>query len=705
MKKAALILPCLLLFTVTLWAADALSARSKLIVARHAGPIMDRSTVGAGSYRAFIDVNDGSVIAGLESMGVKIMGEFNGLIVAEVPAVSLRRVAAMAAVRQVSIARPLSLCNDSARTCSQVEPIHQAADLACPLFGDGVIVGIIDTGIDFNHVNFQDKEGRSRVCAVYLPEDTTGTSPIVNGRALPGSCYEEPDKIRSLTTDCVDSSHGTHTTGTAAGGYMGNQWHGMSPHCDIVTCGMPEEALTDVNVACAVAYIFHYADRVGKPCVINMSIGTNDGPNDGSSALCRFFESVTGPGRICVVAAGNDGNEPVCFHGTIAGRGDTVMTLLRNRWGGMQRKGYVSMWSDKAQVHRSRMVVVNRQTGALEYASPMMDVLASDSVFSFSSDSDPDFARYYTGEVQFANAWENAAADDFLPAGNGRFHSYWVFDVTSVAAGHLLGLQYVADDTISLSGWCTRNAFFYSFGLEGVTGGSVAGSISDLATTDSVISVGAYCSRNAYFDCEGRQHVIDDVQCGELASFSSFGPDECGQARPDVCAPGMLVLSSSNRFNESETDPSTEPEPVVIDGEIYPYYVNQGTSMSGPVVTGAIALMLEVNPTLGVADVREVLRRTSLRDRFVQSGDPSRWGFGKLDVAAAINEVVSNTLLAGDINNDGEVNVADITSIVELILSPSGQHDAARLIRADVNRDAEIQVADINAVIKMILKQ
>ena len=127
--------------------------------------------------------------------------------------------------------------------------------------------------------------------------------------------------------------------------------------------------------------------------------------------------------------------------------------------------------------------------------------------------------------------------------------------------------------------------------------------------------------------------------------------------------------------------------------------------MSAPVLTGAIALMLEVNPSLGVADVRQVLSRTSLRDDFVESGDRPRWGYGKLNVAAVIDDVITNTLLPGDVNNDGEVNIADIMAIVEVILSPSGNQNAAQLIRADVNRDSEIQVADINAVINIILNK
>lgn len=704
MKKASLIVTCLILFAATLWATEVFNARSKLMLAQRDRNAETLRAVKADYSKAFITVNGADAIDALRDIGVRVLGEFDGFVMAEIPLGRLHQVASMEPVRQVALAQPLHLCNDSARYLSNVLPVHQSDGLPVALLGEGVIVGVIDTGIDFNHINFLDDNGQSRVCAVYMPEDSTGTAPVVGGRTLPGSCYETREQISALTADCFTSSHGTHTTGTAAGGYLANGWHGVATKCDIVACGMPEDALTDVNVACAVSYIFDYASRVGKPCVINMSIGSNDGPNDGTSFLCRVFESLTGPGRVCVLSAGNDGNAPVCFHASLSAPGDTVTTLLRNQWGGMQRNGYVSMWSDGPQIHRTRVVVINRQTGALEYASPMMDILPADSVYTLSSETDLAFAQYYNGDIMFANAVENDSDDSGLQPGNGRFHSYWVYDVTSVVAGHLLGLQYVADSPTMLSGWCTRSAYFYTFGLEGITGGTTAGSISDLATTDSVISVGAYCSRTSYVDMTGEEHVPSIDSQGDLAAFSSFGPDERGIARPDVCAPGSVVISSGNRFNQ-ESDVSSALATVDIDGMSYPYYANQGTSMSAPVVTGAVAMMLELNPSLGVADVREVLNRTSTRDVYVESGDPSRWGYGKLNVAAAIDDVIRNTLSRGDVNNDGEVNIADVMAIVELILAPSASHDPARIVRADLNHDAEVQVADINAVIKIILNQ
>jgi hypothetical protein len=127
--------------------------------------------------------------------------------------------------------------------------------------------------------------------------------------------------------------------------------------------------------------------------------------------------------------------------------------------------------------------------------------------------------------------------------------------------------------------------------------------------------------------------------------------------------------------------------------------------MSAPVVTGTIALMLQVNKTLTAADVRQVLQATSMRDDFINDDNAPRWGNGKLDAWAAVNHVASQTLLPGDVNDDGEVTVADIMRIVEVIQAGTTRFDAGTMMRADVNKDLEISLSDLNAVIQLIINK
>ena len=680
-----------------------LSASSRIALSRNSRHMSRMAPPMTDScYQMFIAMDDMATVDLLRGQGIKIDGVFDGYVTARVPVNKLNRVTTLDGVKHTALARPLHLCNDSARFYSFVNPLHEAKEIIAPLKGNGVIVGIVDCGIDFNHINLLDENGQSRVKAVYLPEDSLGNPPVIGNDTLPGSCYETPWEIAALTTDFTGSNHGTHTTGTAAGSYSGNGWYGVAPQANIVCCGMPANALSDVNVANAVKYIFNYADRVGKPCVINLSLGNNEGPNNGSSFLCQTFSSMSGPGRICVVSAGNDGNAPICFHHTIDGVGDTVTTLLRNQLGGPERQGYVSMWSDKDQVHQTRIVIVNRYTGQVEYSSPLLGLLPEDSVYYMTSDMDTDFAEFYTGEVWFANAVEPTLNDVGGESPDGRYHSIWEFDATAVSEEHLLGLQYLADGKTDLVGWSSNSAYFYTYDIPGVTGGSSSGSISDLATTDSVISVGAYCSRKTYFSHDGSLVSYRSLRVGDIASFSSYGPDENGIARPDICAPGAILLSSANRYDEN-SNRQKWPAPVDTGEDSFPYYANLGTSMSAPVVTGTIALMLQVNPKLSTSTVRNIFNRSAYRDSYVVDGQQDRWGSGKLDSKAAVNDVIQNTFIPGDVNNDGEVNILDVEAIIDIILGRIPHNDVSRLIRADVDHNHEIMINDVSYVINIIL--
>ena len=126
MKRVSLTVTCLILFASTLWAIEAFNARSKLMLAHRDGCAGTLNSRSADSYKAFITVQSTHVIDALCNMGVKVLGEFDGFVMAEIPANRLQRVSSIGGVHQVALAQPLYLCNDSARYYSNVFPVHQA---------------------------------------------------------------------------------------------------------------------------------------------------------------------------------------------------------------------------------------------------------------------------------------------------------------------------------------------------------------------------------------------------------------------------------------------------------------------------------------------------------------------------------------------------------------------------------------------------
>lgn len=559
----------------------------------------------------------------LMAAGARVTAQMGGVVTALVPEERLDELRRLPQVNHVSRSHLLTLCNDSARLQSDVIPLHNAE---IPSRGRGVLVGMIDVGVDFNHVNLCDESGRSRVRAAYMPCDSTGIHPVIDGMELPGSCYETPEQIAMLTTDMEGMSHGTHTTGTAAGSYMGNSWYGMAPEADLVICAMPSNQLSDVNIANGLRYIFDFASRRHQPCVVNLSIGDNVGAHDGSSELCHVMESLVGPGRIVVVSAGNDGDKSTHVSYRPATPDDSLRLLLQENATSLRRYGFMSMWNTSSQAtHSVEHVVVDRQNGTVLYRSQSVKPLPSDSIYSIDSDNDPEWSKYFNGVVLMATERGE----------NGWYHSYCEFDATATDSRYLFGFIYSGDTDSRMEGWSYANLQIDPAGLNGFAQGDGDMSISDLATTDAVISVGAYCSRTRFKRKDGKWENYKKCPLGEIAPFSSYGPDMNGINRPDVVAPGVMVLSSASRFDSYLMSTlSIRPPAVTLNGQTYPYAMNQGTSMSTPVVTGTVALWLEANPNLTPDDVRDALRHTCYQDEWVSGGDRRRWGFGKLDATA-----------------------------------------------------------------------
>ncbi len=586
------------------------------------------------TVQAFVKIDDEQALEQLQRIGAAVNSRFKTIATVTVPISQVRGMAALRSIKATALAQNVTLTNDVAMVKSGVNGLHfgSATGLEGTEYtGRGVIVGVIDTGIDFNHVNFRDDDGILRVKAVYLPADETGNHPVIDGNTLPGSEYVTPDEIASLTADNNDTSHGTHTTGTAAGSYR-NGFQGVAPQADLVLCGMPEEKFTDANIADAVNYIFNYAQSVGKPAVINLSIGSNDWAHDGTSFLSQVFEEVSGKGRICILSAGNDGNKPVHHRKAFENETDTLRTLLVNP-NGYLYNGYVSVWSHTDTPHDFYFTVVNYSTKQTLYRSQMFRNLDPEQVVEISSDSDAELAQYFTGTIYIGAAVEP----------NGQFHSLFMPIVTAVDRNCYIALHYGAPVGTTIDAWSNSSTYLLDGGFKGYVRGNSEMSISDLATGPSVVSVGAYVTKTVVEAERGTMNYnlspMDDI-----AAFSSYGPDARGNRLPDVCAPGYVIESSYSRYDTKSRQYGKGYSFFEnVDGVEYPYGTIYGTSMSTPVVAGAVAVWLQVKPDLTAAQIKDILANSSLSDEYVTAGNPQMWGYGKLDVAEGLRYLISQS--------------------------------------------------------------
>ena len=643
-------------------------------------------------YDAFLSTTDEVSLNQLRNAGLIITARYDGFLTAQVPdTYKPHDLKTFTGVTYAAPAISMVTYSDSARYYSRVDPVQNGVGFDMPYTGRGIIVGVIDCGFDFNHINFCDSEGNTRVKAVYLPFDNTGRTIMIDRIQLPGSSFERLETIKPLTTDDPQTTHGTQTAGIAAGSYKGNGWHGVAPEADIVVCGMPEGKLNDVRLAHCISFIDDYARRVGKPYVVNISLGCNVGAHDGSSYLSQVFEQFSGPGRIFVVAAGNDGDETVCIHESIPTKQDTVSVLLSGYNGGLKRTGCINAWSNDGKPFNTRMIVVDSHTGDIVYRSRSLGTTAIGVTYDFNTENDTELGLYYTGTANFSGAIQS----------NGNGSSLMTVDMEANEPNYVMGFQYYGAVLNNLDIWTSQYAYFNTYRLPWVSAGSPEGSINDLATTDSVISVGSYNTRQYVPLRDGTEYFRHFSKPFEISYYSSYGPDQNGKARPDVCAPGSVIISSANRYDTGAPNIQYWQPSVFVDGVEYPYCPDLGTSMSAPVVTGAIALWLQADPTLSTADVRNVLKHSSYKDSQVLNGNPARWGAGKLDVNAGMRYVLHIEEKNGDVNLDGEVNVSDINVVIDIILGGRADDDTRR--RADVNNDGEISLSDINMIIDMIM--
>jgi len=117
---------------------------------------------------------------------------------------------------------------------------------------------------------------------------------------------------------------------------------------------------------------------------------------------------------------------------------------------------------------------------------------------------------------------------------------------------------------------------------------------------------------------------------GQSSPFSSIGPTRDGRQKPEISAPGQFVtgaLAQGSRLAGISQRADNANRTLTI----------EGTSMSAPVITGVVALMLQKKPALTLADIRSILQNTARRDAIT---GPAGWdpifGFGKIDAAAAL---------------------------------------------------------------------
>ena len=177
--------------------------------------------------------------------------------------------------------------------------------------GKDVVIGYIDTGLDYNHGDFKNADGSTRV--VYYWDQTMPNGALTPGKYGYGQVWDSTSINNLSITSMDNSAHGTTVTGAGSGNGLATGNHkGAAPESDIIIVesdfSLPNWTLT---VADGIDFIFSMADTMGKPAIVNTSVGDYLGSHDGTDPAGHIIDSLLDdmPGRIVVAAAGNSGNQ------------------------------------------------------------------------------------------------------------------------------------------------------------------------------------------------------------------------------------------------------------------------------------------------------------------------------------------------------------------------------------------------------------
>ena len=402
----------------------------------------------------------------------------------------------------------------------------------------------------------------------------------------------------STTVNNPNSDHGNHVAGTVLGRGTASsgQYIGMAP--DAQLCFY--KVFDTTTVLASTADIIEGIERArAVGCkVINMSIGGYSQYMDGSSDLCQAVDNASANGVAVVVAAGNEAND--ANHYSVDVTPGTTSAAFQMTWPAIAGTGSITMnivWRDDnpddSNIVANCGNLVAGETFAVQYATSKSSRGTQSVLYQLS--------RTAAIDKNYDITITNTASGGQTP----KVHVYlW-----------------------SSLGYFTSPDTSYTIGTPGIA--------------DSAITVGAIAHRTSWTDYQGATYPTGE-SLNSLASFSSRGPRIDGTMKPDVTAPGSMTISCDSAEALASSFYRIDNDGQNLDGSgPAQYRVAQGTSMASPCVAGAVACLLEKNPYLTAAEVKNSLTSTAANAASPNNNE----GYGLINIHAALLSVADGQSL------------------------------------------------------------
>ena len=588
------------------------------------------------------DEHAADTYARLREQGVTIRGRIGQQAIVQVPLDKVEAIAQVDGVLRVDVGHKGELKTDVSREVTGVNLLNGShPTVPSPFTGKGVTVCVIDIGLDFNHPAYKDAQGRSRIKCVYNTISDKGRKfvyddPVAGTIEFPGSVFDTPELISKLVYDTKLAAHGGHTTGIAAGSLSPQGFGGMAPDADIVylalgTLFTEDDVDTDTGITAEsetlqdpdptqdaqthqileqhLAFANAYAQQSDQPMVLSASLGSHMGPHDGTGTVPEAVSALSKT-AIPVFASSNEG-----------GSGCHV---------------YYQFAEDKPSF----------SVGLLAFPTTYEP-----------EDADPDYPFYtkfsnevrgYTrpgqgGEISLSKKaildyiWSSPAVTGTL-GGPDQMVTINSADYPEVEK-YFRGKVYLAIRTLD-SGRQELTIIPYGYCAKAKDGAYYALTITVAGSSGTAVDL--WQDAYKFVPYVGEGYIIGD----DVISANDWA------STPDVISVGAWCANTTNRANEQGNEDQDQSE-TYTPGDIA--YFMSGTSMACPTAAGIIALWLQANPKLTLADVKDILANSCDNDEFTAK-NPIRWGYGKINTKKGLDYIQQGT---------GIIKMEDVRSMME----------------------------------------
>lgn len=575
--------------------------------------------------------------ASLLSNGIPFNSKYDNFVTARLTPEQIVAAAGLESVKFISAGEIYYPNNDIANGLIGSDLVHAGYINGTSYTGNGVIVCIIDTGIDWQHLDFRDPTDntKSRILYIWdqtLTDDGDEDTPFDRGGAdFSGLNYGveytnaliENELNGSPTVDVREEDthgHGTHVAGTAAGNgatLTSMKYAGIAPEADILVVKAGNGSFSDANIINALSYAQEVAADEGKAIVVNMSLGGHSNAHDDTSPIEQAVDAFVDIGRVAVISAGNEGSSAIHISGTLPASGGGNATI------NISVPTYTPNTGTDNDYFSFKLWLDDGTSVSATATSPAVDnsISHTQNAGTFGTGSVDTDGSIYLENLTDANNSDRyiyLRVDDndaTKPPQDGT----WTLEISNNSAS-----------SVDYHGWLYSSSMGAS-----LPSGNTNYTVGSPGTANEAITVGSYVSRWRWYTSSGGtiSYGAPDYS-DDISTFSSIGPTRAGNQKPDITAAGQAIISATSQS-------STVPADYVVSSN---YRVEQGTSMSSPVVAGAVALLLEENGSLSGSDIKTLLTGNTDTDTYTGGSLPDyTWGYGKINIFNSLAKSINSS--------------------------------------------------------------